>query len=528
MKITIDQLPDDPILLKKMLAEIASGQDQYQRDIRHYQRQIDQLTNKLHWFEEQLKLATFRQFGPSSEKLPAQDDLFDEAEAYVEEHCSASEVELADVVAEPKALTPRPKRQPLPKALPRERIEHDLPDEQKTCTCCGGALHKVGEEISEQLDIIPAQVRVLEQVRFKYGCRQCESGITTAKAPKQPIPGSLASPGTLAYVVSAKYCDAMPLYRQSQMFARGDIQLSRSTLSDWVLNAGQLLKPVYQALQQQLLSEPILHADETRVQVLKEPDKAPQSQSYMWLYRTGADSPHPIVLFDYQAGRGQAHPQAFLEGYRGYLQVDGYQVYDTLEAVTLAGCWAHARRKFDEAQKTLPKAKQRSGKAMYALNMIQKLYRIETLANDQSPDQRYTLRQEKAVPILVAFKAWLDKHQAQSLPKSKMGQAISYCLNQWNKLTCYVTDGRLAIDNNIAERDIRPFAIGRKNWLFSNTPKGAHASAILYSLVLTARANGLNQYQYLKALFEQLPNLAGDDLSALLPWYIDLGNHRPE
>lgn len=525
MKTPIDQLPDDPVLLKKMLAKITAEQVQSQRQ---HERKVDQLTAKLHWFEEQLKLATFRQFGPSSEKHPAQDDLFDEAEAHAEELASASDVEHADEATEAKVSTPRPKRQPLPKALPRERVEHDLPEEQKRCTCCGGTLHKIGEEISEQLDIIPAQVRVLEQVRFKYGCRQCEEGVTTAKAPKQPIPGGLASAGTLAYVVTAKYCDAMPLYRQSQMFARGDIHLSRSTLSDWVVKAGQLLKPLYQALHQQLLSEPILHADETQVQVLKEPDKAPQSQSYMWLYRTGGNSPQPIVLFDYQAGRGQIHPQAFLEGFRGYLQVDGYQAYDTLEGVTLAGCWAHARRHFDEAQKGLPKAKQRSGKAMYALNMIQKLYRIETLARDQSPDERYQLRQKEAIPILTAFKAWLDKHQAQALPKSKMGQAINYCLNQWDKLICYVTDGRLAIDNNIAERDIRPFAIGRKNWLFSNTPKGADASAILYSLVLTARANGLNQYQYLKALFEQLPNLEGDDLSTLMPWNIDLGDVKSQ
>lgn len=535
MKTLPDQLPDDPALLKELIVKLAHQVNEKEQQINDqtrsqvaeqnkHLREIDRLQAKLSWFEELLKLATFRQFGPSSEKHPAQDDLFNEAEAHIEEIRPAIDETQVDAAPEVQASKPRkPKRQPLPKNLPRERVEHDLPEDQKVCTCCGGKLHQIGEEISEQLDIIPAQIHVKEHVRLKYGCRGCEDGVTTAKAPKQPMPGSLASPGTLAYVVTAKYCDAMPLYRQSEMFARGNIKLSRSTLSDWMVKAGHILKPLYQAMHRQLLSEPVLHADETTVQVLKEPGRAAQSKSYMWLYRTGADSPQPIVLFDYQPGRGQVYPKAFLDGYAGYLQVDGYQAYNNLCDVIPVGCWAHARRKFDEALKLLPKEKQRSGgKAMQALSTIQKLYRVETLAKDKTADERYQLRQEQAKPLLERFKTWLEKCHATGLPKSKMGDAISYCLNQWPKLVRYVEDGRLSIDNNIAERDIRPFAMGRKNWMFSNTPRGAESSAVLYSLVLTARANGLNQYRYLKALFEQLPNLEGDDLSSLMPWNIKI------
>lgn len=290
-----------------------------------------------------------------------------------------------------------------------------------------------------------------------------------------------------------------------------------------MVRSAEQLEGLYQRLHQHLLTEPILHADETGVQVLKEPGRVAQSNSYMWLYRSGRDSPHPIVLFDYQSGRGQAYPQAFLSGFTGYLHADGYAAYETLSAVQLVGCWAHARRKFDEAIKLLPKAKQQNGKGMVAINLIQKLYRLEKQIRDLPPEERYAQRQAKARPVLEAFKAWLDKSAAQGLPKSKMGQAVQYCLNQWPKLLGYLADGRLEIDNNRAERDIRPFTTGRKNWLFSNTPRGARSSAILYSLVMTARANHVNPYHYLRTILTRLPNLsANDSLDELLPWNMTL------
>ncbi len=481
---------------------------------------ISAQSGEIIWLKEQLGLSRINQFGSSSEKHPAQDDLFNEAETC--ESIEVAEDEPATEVIDGYQRN-KPGRKPLAKDLPRERIIHDLADEDKTCDCCGTELHPVGEEISEQLDIIPAKVRVLQHVKLKYGCRGCEEGITTAKAPKQPIPGSIASPNTLAYVVTAKYCDALPLYRQSVIFGRFGVDIGRSTLSHWMMKSAELLKPLYLAMHRQLLTEPILHADETTVQVLKEPDKAAQSKSYMWLYRSGERSPHPVVLFEYQPGRGQCHPQQFLSGYSGYLQVDGYAAYNNLENVVPVGCWAHARRKFDEAVKLLPKAKQKTGKGMVAINTIQKLYRIEKEIKDLDAVARKAARQEKALPILAGFKQWLEKGEAQGLPKSKMGTAIGYCLNQWPKLMRYTEDGDLAIDNNIAERDIRPFTTGRKNWMFSQTPRGANNSAILYSLVLTARANNLNPYRYLAEIFRRLPNLApDDDLSDLMPWNIVL------
>ena len=481
---------------------------------------ISAQSNEIAWLKEQLGLSNINRFGSSSEKHPAQDDLFNEAET-----CESIEVTEEDSTTETIDGYERKKsgRRPLPKDLPRERIVHDLTDEEKSCDCCGGELHLVGEEISEQLDIVPAKVKVLQHVKLKYGCRGCEDGITTAMTPKQPIPGSIASPNTLAYVVTAKYCDALPLYRQSVIFGRIGVDISRSTLSHWMMRSAEVLQPLYQAMYRQLLSEPILHADETTTQVLDEPDKAAQTKSYMWLYRTGERSAHPLVLFEYQPGRGRCCPQQFLAGYSGYLQVEGCAAYDNLENSVPVGCWAHARRKFDDAIKVLPKEKQKTGKGMVAINTIQKLYLIEKKIKDLGADARKTARQEQATPIITGFKEWLTKSEAQGLPKSKMGIAINYCLNQWPKLIRYLDDGDLAIDNNIAERDIRPFATGRKNWMFSQTPRGASNSAILYSLVLTARANQINPYHYLAELFKRLPNLpAEEDLSGLMPWNIVL------
>ncbi len=488
------------------------------------QATITALSQENSWLKEQLGLARLERFGSSSEKHPAQDDFFNEAETCDE---GPDEEASPDTTAETAAVEAhqrkKPGRKPLPKDLPRERIVHDLPEDERICTCCGGELHVIGEEVSEQLDIVPAQVRVLEQVKLKYGCRGCEEGVTTAKAPVQPIPGSLASPGILAYVITAKYCDALPLYRQSSILARMGIDLSRSTLSHWMVRSGEQLERLYQRLHDLLLTEPILHADETGVQVLKEPGRAAQSGSYMWLYRSGRDSPHPVVLFDYQPGRGQEYPQAFLSGFKGYLHADGYAAYETLKDIQLVGCWAHARRKFDEAIKVLPKAKQQTGKGMVAINLIQKLYRLEKQMRELPPNERQARRLAEAKPILETFKTWLDKSAAQGLPKSKMGQAVQYCLNQWPKLLGYLADGRLEIDNNRAEQDIRPFTTGRKNWLFSNTPRGAHSSAVLYSLVMTARANDVNPYHYLREVLERLPNLKdGDSLDALLPWHMTL------
>ncbi|WP_068978925.1 IS66 family transposase [Aeromonas sp. EERV15] len=393
------------------------------------------------------------------------------------------------------------------------------------CGCCGHELHACGVEESEQLKIIPAKISVLRHRQTKYAFRHCEhtaerTQVVTAPKPAQPIPQSIASPEALAAVDTAKYCDALPLYRQVDILARGGLELSRSTLASWCIKAGELVEPLRQAMRQHLLQQTVICADETVLQVLDEPDRPATSQSNMWVYRSGQYSDQPVVLYDYQPGRGKVYPAAFLQGYDGYLQCDGYRVYASLEGVSLSCCWAHARRKFKDALLAQPK---KTGKTSHALSTTQKLYAIEQLARALSPEARCQLRQEKAGPLLMAFKVWLVESQAQLTPKSYVGEAINYVLNQWDALNRYLENGALGIDNNVTERDIRPFTTGRKNWLFATLVKGAKASATLYGLVMTCRANDINAYYYLQTLFRELPNRAeGAALDDLMPWNIKL------
>ena len=496
----ITSLPDDPALLKQKLAEQAAI--------------IARQQGRLDYLEEQFRLAQHKAFGRSSETYPGQGELFNEPEQLIEE----AQPEKEDI----SYTRNKPKRKPLPETLPREQVVIDLADDEKVCDCCQGQLHQIGEGKSEKLEFIPAQVKVIETVRPKYACRTCDkqgegSQIKQAPMPKAIIPKGIATPSLLSQIVTSKYQYGLPLYRQEALFKQYGIELGRKTMSDWMLKSAGACEPIWLRLKQLLLAQPVLHADETRIWVLND-DK---SISYMWVYCCGADSPGDgppnIVLFDYQQGSRAGHcPQQFLQGYDGYMQTDGYEAYAQAQA-TLVGCMAHARRKFDEAAKAMPKGK--TGKAQWAINHIQKLYRIETLHKDNPPEQRHAARAQQAKPLLDAFKTWLDKAAIHAPPKSKLGMAIGYCLNQWPKLTRYLEDGRLSIDNNRAERAIKPFVIGRKNWLFANTHNGADASAMLYSLVETAKANGLIPFDYLTYLFNQLPNLRpGDDLDHLLPW----------
>lgn len=442
--------------------------------------------------------------------------MFNEAEQLVEEAEAESEKEVITYTRN------KPKRKPLPEDLPRERGVIDLPEEEKVCGCCQGELHQMGEDKSEKLEFIPAQVKVIETVRPKYACRACDKAGTQNHIKQQPapdaiIPKSIATPSLLSQIITSKYQYGLPLYRQEALFKQYGIELSRKTMSDWMVKSAAACEPIWLRLKQLLLAQPVLHADETRLRVLND-DK---SISYMWVYCCGSDNPGDgppnIVLLDYQQGSRAGHcPKQFLQGYCGYMHVDGYEAYTQTDA-TLVGCMAHGRRKFDEAAKSMPKGK--TGKPQWAINHIKKLYRIETLHKDSTPEQRYAARQQQAKPLLDAFKTWLNKAAIHTPPKSKLGIAISYCLNQWPKLTRYIEDGRLSIDNNRAERAVRPFAVGRKNWLFCNTHTGADASAMLYSLVETAKANGLTPFDYLHHLFKELPKLKpGDNLDHLLPW----------
>jgi transposase len=404
------------------------------------------------------------------------------------------------------------------------RIEHDLPTADKICAC-GCTKICIGEEASEQLDIIPAVVQVLVHARKKYVCKACEGGVQTAALPQQPLPKSNASAGLLAHVVVAKYQDGLPLYRMETVFKRMGIHLPRNTLANWMIKCSELLQPLYNLLNDRLLDSGYIHMDETRVQVLKEPDKPAESLSYMWVRRTG-DREHPIILFDYASRRRSAVAESLLSGYQGYLQTDDYAGYNRVCAqanITQLGCWAHARRKFIDAQKVAVSQKGKVSKADMAITLIQGLYAIEATIKDDSREQKYQTRQEKSLPHLNKLRTWLDKALQQTLPKGKTGEALAYLHKNWNKLTAYITDGRLNIDNNPVENAIRPFAIGRKNWLFSDSQRGAKASALLYSIIETAKANGLEPYAYLRTVLMRLPQCENvEEIEKLLPDAIEI------
>lgn len=490
------------------------------------ERENAELTAKLNWLMEQFRLSKHRQFGVSSERTTPEHQqlsLFNEAEV-------EARPDLAEPAVETITYQRRKQcghREAVLEDLPVETVEYRLPAEEQVCSCCGGPLHEMSTEVRQELQVIPAQVKVVRHVRYVYACRRCEreeltTPIVTAPMPSPVLPGSLVSPSLMAYIMNQKYGEGLPLYRQEQQFTKLGIELSRQTLANWVLyGANNWLSLIYDRLHEHLLQRDILHADETTLQVLREPGRAAETQSYLWLYRTGRDGP-PIVLYDYQTTRASKHPRRFLAGFKGYLHVDGYAGYNELPDVTLVGCWAHARRKFDEALKALPDPKRAAAvAAREGLEFCNQLFAIERELKDATPEERYNTRLARSRPVLDAFLAWLKRHKSQVLPKSAFGQAINYCLNQWDKLTAFLQDGRLELDNNRSERSIKPFVIGRKNWLFANTPRGARASAITYSIVETAKENGLNPFHYLSYLFEKLPNLDtrdGNALDKLLPW----------
>jgi len=516
-------LPDNTETLKNLLLSERVLSQQKDHYLEQKDNEISQLKQQYQQILEQFRLAQDKRFGKSSEASPDQFGLFNEAEQ-LDESIITDE-------ASPETVTytrNKPKRTALPKDLPREVRVHDVDEADKTCDDCGHDLHKMGEEKSEQLEFIPAKIKVIEHVRPKYSCRHCEQRGTQVKVkialvPVSAIPKSMATASLLSVIISNKYQYALPLYRQESLFKQYGIELSRQTMASWMLKLTPLFNRVYQHYRQVLLQQSVIHADETPLKVINE-DKA---TSYMWVYCTGSDSPNTdldqnkppnIVLYDYQSNRSGQCARDYLDGYSGYLQVDGYAGYEKNDA-TLVGCWAHARRKFIEAQKAQVKGK--TGKADWAINHLRKLYRIEAEVKQKTAQEKQAIRQTQSVALLKQFKTWLDKSALQVPPKSAVGKAIAYSLRQWPKLIRYTESGYLSIDNNRAERAVKPFVIGRKNWLFSNTASGAQASAMMYSLVETAKANGLIPFDYLRYLLEQLPTNP-ENIDYLLPWNVKL------
>ena len=470
--------------------------------------------------QEQLNLALARRYAARSEVSPDQIRLFDEAER---------DVAAAEVLPEaPETETPgtrvaehtrqRPGRRPLPEALPRVVVVHTLPESERICPHDGQQLAAIGVVTSEQLDLIPARIQVLRHERTQYACA-CGQCIKTAPLPAQPIPKSMASPGLLAHIAVSKYQDALPLYRQEQILTRIGIDLPRATLASWMIQAGILIQPLINLLRDRLLAYDLIQMDETPVQVLKEPGKSAQSQSYLWVQRGGPPG-LPVVLFDYDPGRGAQVPIRLLEGFKGFLQTDGYDAYNAVvqaQGLTHAGCLAHARRKFDEVLKAQGKHR-RPGLAEAGLQQIQKLYAVEKAVRTATPETRYAYRQEHARPLWTALRSWLEAARPQVPPQMALGKALAYLHHEWDKLIVYLGDGRLEIDNNRTENAIRPFVIGRRNWLFSDSVRGVKASANLYSLIESAKACGLEPYAYLRRVFTELPQAQTvETLEALLP-----------
>ena len=490
-----DNLDDLRQVCRALLAELGEKQ-----------QLIDKLTHQLALFRRYL-------YGRRSEQLdPAQ--LLLEFASWVKTLNAEPPVPVSPA---PAAVAPsaRPRRghgrTPLPALLPRRRVEHPLPEERCTCTACGARLVKIGEETSEQLDYQPASLFVTEHVRFTYACRACEATVVTAETPAAPIEKGRPGPGLLAQVITAKYADHLPLHRQVDIFARHGVTLARQTLCDWVAAAAALLTPVYEDLTAGVLASAVIHTDDTAVPVLDR-ERTQTRPGRLWVY-VGDGRPGDIV-YAYTADRTRAGPAAFLGDFRGYLQADAYAGYDALYAtgrVVEVGCWAHARRRFWEAKASDP------ARGLPALAFIQQLYAVEAEAKEFAVETRRARRQAHALPVLARFKTWLDEQADRILPKSPIGEAVGYARAQWTALTRYTEDGALAIDNNAAERALRRVCTGRKNWLFCGSDTGGERAAILYSLVATCKAHGIDPWAYLRDVLERISTHPNRRRAELLP-----------
>ncbi len=535
------KLKQDDIVLQNNLAELQQILQQKENDINEHQQKnsfyqlelqskdntilekdktIKSKDELIHSLYEQLRLAKHHRFGRTTEKFdpnaPEQYQLFDEPEALEEKEAIEKADEEITVASHKRKCGGRNQ---LPKDLPREEKIHDLSDEAKICAC-GCQLQRIGEDRSEQLKIIPQQMKVIVHVRYKYACVDCQC-VTMSPLPKQPIPKSIATPSLLSYVLVSKYEDHLPLYRQEKIFQRNGIDLQRGTLCNWTLKCADLFEPFVGLLKKDIVQSDYVRCDETPVDVLlkgeEKIEKAKQvKKGWMFVYVNGdKDS----TVYDYQPSRSGESAERFLQGFTGYLQTDGFSGYHRFndhKDITRVGCWAHARRKFFD----IVKATTTTGKAHDALLMIQKLYRVEkdAKAKNLNDDEKRQCRQTKSKPILDRFKIWLEKERNHAPPKSSLGKAISYALNRWTELTEYLTDGKVDIDNNTSENAIRPFAVGRKNWLFCGNDKGATASAMIYSIIETCKANKINTFDYLQHLLEKLPYCeTDDDRQKLLP-----------
>lgn len=505
-------------IMNKLLAENEALKSQLKKQ----EDEIASLKKQNEWYIEQLKLRQKQKFGVSSEKA-------DENQMTIFDFFNEAEILREPIATEPdeKILVPahtkrKAKRGSKLDALPVETIYYELPESDRVCEICGSVLTEMKKEIRRELKIVPAKVSIVEHVTYVYSCRNCDKNgtegfIKKAESPKAMIPKSMVSPSMMAYILNQKYTNAMPLYRQEQEFKRYGINISRQNLSNWIIKGAGLLKPLMLEMKKELLGNELLHADETTLEVLHEPNRPSTSKSYMWVYRTSACAKYPVILYDYQEGRSGKHAKAFLKEWQGsYLHCDGYAGYKQLENVTLCGCLVHAKRKFHEAWKVNPDNED----AKTGENYIQKLFAIESNADRMgcSVEERLALRQKESKAVLDEFYGWIEQTAQRTLPQSLIGKAVTYALNQKEYLCSFLKDGRIQLSNNLAEQSVKPFVIGRKNWLFANTPNGASASSLIYSVIQTAIANNLKPLPYLEYVFRQIQQAKDLQTEDLLPW----------
>ena len=516
-------LPDDPALLKRIIAE----REQAHRA--ELQQAVDSAVKQaVKEAVEATTVALLRRFyGPKNETFdPRQLLLFGERIDQLPLSESGIEAEAGESLTTRRPRQRHPHgRSPLPEHLPRIEIEHDLAEREKPCPGCGQVRCRIGQEISEQLEYLPASFKVLRHIRHKYACRQCDTAgesaqVVAAAKPPQPLDKGLAGPGLLAYVAVSKFGDHLPLYRLEHIFARQQVHVARSTMCAWLAAGAKLLQPLLELMIASVKQSRVIHTDDTRVPIQSPGEKKCRS-GRLWTYI--GDAEHPYLVFDYTPDRSRAGPQTWLGDYRGYLQADAYGAYDGIYApghVQEVACWAHARRKFFEALET---DRHRAGQMLL---LVRELYAVEERAKDLAEAQRLALRQTHSVPVLNKIEAWLTGQSAcaEVLPRGPLGQAITYARNQWQALCRYTTQGFLNIDNNAAERALKRVAIGRKNWLFAGHDEAGRTAALWYSFIASAERHRLDPQHYLTSLLAQFPTTPADDIPRLLPdaWRRDL------
>lgn len=494
----------------------------FSEEIARLKAQIIQQEQTIHWLQHQLHLFRTARFGRKSEKGVVPEQLafqFDEAVPVQEEQASDETTATQTITYTRSKNTTG--RKPLPQSLPYVEQVHDLSDEEKQCAC-GCTLTHIRDEVTEQLDVVPQMTFRVVHIRKQYACKGCEETMKLAATPKQPIPHSIAAPGLIAAVIHAKFRCHMPLYRQEAMFHEADISLTRGTLSNWLIKAANLLTPLIKLMEYDIQNYDIAYADETTVQVLKEKSRTPTQKSYMWLFIGGPPSKRAFV-YQYHPTRAHQIPADFFADFKGYLHADCYQAYISLgmqEHVHHVACWAHARRYFVD----VAKASKKQGLAHQVIALIGKLYHLEAeLKEEKSPSETIlAMRAQKAQPILVELKEILDQASVKVLPKTAIGSAVFYTLNHWRALNSYLCDGRLEIDNNLSERSIKPFVIGRKNWLFHGNDIGARAGSILFSLIETCKHHRVDAFSWLKYVLAHVQYAhTAEQLEALLPYNIN-------